>query len=55
MSKLSLNPEALRVESFPTAAVEETPSTAVLAKMYGTSRCAYTDCTCGFTVCQVTV
>lgn len=55
MSKLSLNTEALRVESFPTApAIDETPDTPMLAKRYGTSRCAFTDCTCGFTVCQVT-
>lgn len=54
MSKLNLSLEKLRVESFQTApALEETPATPVLAKMYGTSRCAFTECTCY--PCVVTV
>jgi hypothetical protein len=47
MKKLSLNPDTLRVQSFKTAELDqEMPASPAAAALYGTSRCAFTDCTC---------
>jgi hypothetical protein len=47
MNKLNLSLDTLRVQSFPTEApVMAMRGTAAIAAEAGTSRCAYTDCTC---------
>lgn len=56
MQKLTLNLDTLRVQSFKTSELDqEMPASPAAAALYGTSRCAITDCTCGFTICQETV
>lgn len=56
MKKLSLDLDTLRVQSFKTAELDQAmPASPAAAALYGTSRCAYTDCTCGFTICVETV
>lgn len=47
MQKLTLNLDTLRVQSFQTAELAaEMPASPAAAALYGTSRCAFTDCTC---------
>ena len=57
MQKLSLKLDTLQVQSFKTTTEldQDMPASPAAAALYGTSRCAYTDCTCGFTICQETV
>ncbi|MBB4638921.1 hypothetical protein [Longimicrobium terrae] len=47
MKKLSLNVDTLRVQSFKVGETAlDMPASPAAAALYGTSRCAYTDCTC---------
>ncbi|HEX2203101.1 MAG TPA: hypothetical protein VHG91_07375 [Longimicrobium sp.] len=53
MKKLALDVDTLTVQTFQTAPGRDPfDPDLVVANPDGTSACAFTDCTCGFTVCQ---